>query len=72
MLSSVRENYEQQLQHERTAREKAHQEMFDTLAVEKFRACVQTMPERIKQLIAAKGGQLKKNYYAPPCCGLIG
>jgi hypothetical protein len=41
---------------------KAHQEMFDTLAVEKFRACVQTMPERIKQLIAAKGGQLKKNY----------
>jgi hypothetical protein len=41
---------------------KAHQDMFATLAVEKFKKAVETMPERLKQLVAAKGGQLKKNY----------
>jgi transposase len=41
---------------------KEHQQMFATLAVEKFTACVETMPDRLKQLVAAKGGQLKKNY----------
>jgi transposase len=39
-----------------------HQVMFASIAVEKFKHCVETMPERVKQLIEAKGGQLKKNY----------
>jgi transposase len=41
---------------------KAYQEGFLALAVSKFEKCVESMPKRIAQLIAAQGGQLKGGY----------